>query len=387
MEVSSRTLAWLTALAVCVGWVALFGTRPFHLRHREDQTAEQLARSSLRDSVFRLGLQVRTEATMARAESALAGVPQGRRPIVVSQNNWGAATSLAESLFASIPQPESPAVSTRVVLLDDPSESRLPSGTLTSFAVVPDPGSDGACTIVHMVFRSDTTIDQSGAERWSWTPWDGAVGPCWFLARFGPPGPQVRAWLDARYWDVAASIPPVPHDPAPLEGAPEVGGWLARLFGDLRSTFYNESIVSEGCAGRRPQLCEAAFLRTSYPTGLLPKGVVGNQRLAHVPGRAPINWMVELPSSATGRLLAAMVDDLGPATFRRFWTSEAPVAEAFHAAAGMTLGDWYRIQLRREMQTAGLPAPSDAPVWPSMLGFLALALGGTIWLGARRQVR
>jgi len=387
MEVSNRTLGWLVVIAVCLGLVAMVGTQTIHLRHREDQTAEQLARSSLRDSVFRLGLQVRTEATMARAESALAGVPPGRRPMVVTQGNRGVAISLAESLFASIPQPDSLAVSTRVVLLDHPSESRLPSGTLTSFAVVPAPGSDGACTIVHMVFRSDTTLDHWGAERWAWTPWEGAVGPCWFLARFGPPGQHVRAWLDARYWDVAATIPPVPHDATPPDGTPEVGGWLSRLFGDLRSTFYNESIISEGCAGRRPQLCEAAFLRSPYPTDLLPDHVVGNQRLAYFPRRAPINWMMELPTSATNRLLAAMVDDLGPATFRQFWTSEAPVAEAFHAAAGMTLGDWYRVQLRREIQTAGLPVPNDAPRWPSMLGFLALALGGTLWLGARRQVR
>ena len=387
MEVSNRTLGWLLVIAVCLGWAAMVGTQPFHLRHRAAQTAEQLAQSSLRDSVFRLGLQVRTKATLATAESALAGVPPGRGPMVVLQGGRSAVAALAESLFASVPQPESLAVTTRVVLLDHPSEARLPSGTLTSFAVVPEPGSGEACTIVHMIFRSDTTLDRSGAGRWSWNPWDGAVGPCWFLARFGPPGRQVRGWLDARYWDVAATIPPVPHDPTPAQGAPEMGDWLSRLAGDLRSTFYNESIIFEACAGRRPQLCEAAFLQSPYPPDLLPKGAVGNDRLTYFPGRAPINWMVELPRSASAPLLATMVDDLGPAKFRQFWTSEAPVAEAFQAAAGMTLGDWYRIQLRREMHAAGLPAPNDAPDWPSMLGFLALALGGTLWMGARRQVR
>jgi hypothetical protein len=82
-----------------------------------------------------------------------------------------------------------------------------------------------------------------------------------------------------------------------------------------------------------------------------------------------------------------MVDDLGPDRFAEFWTSSAPVSEAFKAAAGMSLGDWYRIQLRRQMAAAGVSEPQEATFWPSALGILALALGSVLWLTGRRQVR
>lgn len=387
MEVTNRSLGWLVAIVIGLVCVSFVGTQPFRLRHREGSTAEQLARSALQDSVYRLGLRLRTDATLVRAESASASVPAGRGAMVLIQGEHGAATSLAESLYTSLPLPESPAIPMRMVLLVQPPGARLASGTLASFAVVPGEGSDGGCTTVQMVDPSTTSIDHWGRERWARAPSGGAVGPCWFLARFGQPGAQVRAWLDARYWDVSATIPPVPRDPEPTEDVLRAAGWAARLVGDLRSTFYDESIIIQGCAGRRPELCETAFLRSPYPPNLLPPGIVGSDRIGYSPGRRPFNWMIDLPRSATMSLLAAMVDDLGPARFKEFWSSDAPVPEAFKAAAGMTLGEWYRLQVRREIQAAGLPEPNEAPSWPAALSLLTLALGGTLWFGARRQVR
>jgi hypothetical protein len=68
-------------------------------------------------------------------------------------------------------------------------------------------------------------------------------------------------------------------------------------------------------------------------------------------------------------------------------TNPTPVAEAFKAAAGMSLGDWYRIQLQRQMVAAGIPEPREATFWPSALGILALSLIGILWMTARRQMR
>jgi len=97
--------------------------------------------------------------------------------------------------------------------------------------------------------------------------------------------------------------------------------------------------------------------------------------------------MFEMPRYVTGALLALMVDDLGPTRFAEFWTSTAPVAEAFAATAGMSLGEWYGLELRRQLKDAGYPDPRRAPYWPSALGILALALGASLWHATRRQVR
>ena len=61
--------------------------------------------------------------------------------------------------------------------------------------------------------------------------------------------------------------------------------------------------------------------------------------------------------------------------------------EAFRAAAGMSLGEWYRLQLRRQLKDAGYPDPRGTPFWPSAFGLLALTLGGSLWHAKRRQVR
>jgi hypothetical protein len=151
--------------------------------------------------------------------------------------------------------------------------------------------------------------------------------------------------------------------------------------------FYSGSVVLEGCVDRRPELCEALFLETPYSADLLPAGVVGNDRLGNLVQVRRRAWMFELPRSETQVLLAAMVDEIGPTRFAEFWASNAPVADAFKSAAGMSLGDWYRLHLRRQWHDAGFPDPGRPPVWPSAFGFLALALGGTLWFGGRRQGR
>ncbi len=122
---------------------------------------------------------------------------------------------------------------------------------------------------------------------------------------------------------------------------------LARVFGDLRGLFYRESVMLEACANRRPELCEAAFLRTPYPPGAASGGRGGEvASYSGMLGRETARGCSRCRSYATGSLLALMVDDLGPTRFAEFWTSTAPVGEAFTSVAGMSLGEWYRSQLR-----------------------------------------
>ena len=93
------------------------------------------------------------------------------------------------------------------------------------------------------------------------------------------------------------------------------------------------------------------------------------------------------PVDIQQELLSMMVEDLGPTRFASFWGSHAPVMEAFAAAAGMPFAEWYRNQLRREMKQAGFAPPGERTSWPSVIGILALTLGGSLWHAKRRQMR
>ncbi len=398
MAVSKRALGIMAAVAVVLGCWSLFGEARAVMRDRRWSADEQRTVTALRDSAYRLGLQVRTAAVRARVDSALMSYPPGQAPgVVVIGDEAPVAALLAESLYATLPLPSGAEFTTRLVIVEMASPDRWPAGMLTSFTLLPTTDAADGCTIVRIAVASDSVLGRFESRYWRDTPFEGSAGPCWFLARFGAPGPRVREWLDARYWDVAGSIPPASRPLVESNEDLRDAGVFERLFGSVASKFYGESVTLEGCAGRRPELCEASFLGTAYPAGLLPEGVVGNNRfngyLLFRNGASPMAFYpgagstLGVPRVAIESLLAMMVDDLGPERFATFWASQAPVAAAFEAAAGMSLGDWYRIQLRRQMAEAGLPQPREATFWPSALGILALALGGMIWLAGRRQVR
>jgi len=387
MAVSNRALGVLAAMVACLALWSLLGSTPGVDRMRRRSGPEKAAEQALRDSAVRLGRQVGTAALLDRVDSALKSQVAGADQAVIILGTVTPATRVAESLFVSVPRRADPAVPTRLVLLElSPGES-LPRGTLTTFAVLPGATAGERCTIVHAPYPGDTILDRYYAEDWRRQPWGGAVGACWYLSEFGPPGPGIRAWLDSRYWDVASGLPPYRRFFEPREDASESGSMLDRVFGDLRELFYRESVMLEACANRRPELCEAAFLQTPYPPGQFPAGVVGGWRFLRYAGQGNGAWMFEMPSYAKGSLLALMVDDLGPTRFAEFWTSTAPVGEAFASVAGMSLGQWYRVQLRRQLRDAGYPDPRRNPFWLSAIGILALALGGSIWHAKRRQVR
>ena len=387
MAVSNRVLGFLAAMVACLALWSLFGTTPGLDRAPRRSSPERAAEQALRDSAVRLGRQVGTAALLDRVDSAVKSLPAGADPSVITLGTQTAAARVAESLFVSVPWRTAPAAPTRLVLLDWPREKRMPLGTLTSFAVLPGNKGDQRCTVVHTPSPGDTMPDRYMAEDWRRVPWSGAVGACWYLSEFGPPGPEIRAWLDSRYWDVAGGIPPHRRFFASQDDVQESGGMLNRVFGDLRGLFYRESVALEACADRRPELCEAVFLQTPYPPGQFPAGVIGSWRVLLYSGQETGAWMFEMPRYATASLLALMVDDLGPTRFAEFWTSTAPVPEAFRAAAGMSLGEWYRLQLRRQLKDAGYPDPRGTPFWPSAFGLLALTLGGSLWHAKRRQVR
>lgn len=388
MAVSNRSLAVLAIVAVgLASWWAIHpaGGTP---QYRGRSAAELVAVGALEDSATRLGMQVRTAAIRDRVDSAVQGYPAGQAPAVIVLGDAApAAATLAESLFATLPDNPGTERPVRLVIVEGLAPLEWPRGTMRNFAILPESMQASGCTIVTLVFPRDSSLDEYSAKYWRENPFAGAAGPCWFFARFGFPGPQIRRWLDARYWDVAGGIPPFNRILVGADADLRDAGIFDRVFRDLATRTFRESATFAGCAGERPQLCEKGFLLTPYQPNLLPAGIVGVSHYGSVARRYSAPSPVGLPSAASDGLLAMMIDDLGPARFTEFWTSTAPVADAFEAAAGMTLGDWYRAQLRHQMQAAGLPAPHDATFWPSALGILVLALSGSLWLAGRRQVR
>lgn len=398
MAVSNRVLGILAAVAVALACWSLFDVASSAMIARRWTAEEQGRLATLQDSAYRLGLQVRTGAMRDRVDSALRSYPPGQVPrVVVIGDDAPAAAVLAESLFATLPIPSGAALPIRFAIVEVTRPAQWPTGTITSFALLSAAAPDAGCTVVRVVQPTDSMLHPYEAKYWRNTPFDGAAGPCWFLGQFGAPGPHIRAWLDARYWDVAGGIPPANQSLVYGELDLRDAGVFERLFGSVAAKFYGESVTLEGCAGRRPELCETSFLGAPYPAGLLPEGVVGNNRLNSymlsrneglpIPFSTIAGSMIGVPRGASEALLAMMVDDLGPERFAKFWTSVAPVPQAFATVAGMSLGEWYRIQLRRQMAAAGVPEPREATFWPSALAILALALGTLLWHAGRRQVR
>jgi hypothetical protein len=387
MEVSKRTLGVLVvvALGVAVARTAL-PRGPAKPPGQWGRTPERKAEAALRDSVGRLARLVLTDATRDRVDSALSAYPADRVPkvVVIGDGKAAVVAARAPALLDSLGFPSRPMVPVRMALLQAPL-SLYHLGVLKNFTILPTPAGPSSCTSVRVVFpgEEDDADQRWGTQRRSWV---GSLGPCWYLATFGPPGPGVRQWLDARYWDVARDVPPH-REPEPLsEDALGPSNIFLRILGAIPSNFAGGSATLERCATTRPELCEVGLLNSPYFPGHLPAGIVENEWAIAFTGR-PYSWLTELPSWAAQSVLATMVDDLGPAKFTAFWTSQAPVAEAFESAAGMRIGKWFGERLQRRLREAGVPDAGRKPSWPSVVGLLGLALGATLWGAQRRQVR
>lgn len=391
MEVSNRALAILTVATAGTLLLAFVVDRSGgneNLRRESGPAAR--ARAALQDSVTRLGASVRAGRVRALVDSAL-GADSGRTSagvVVIGDPVDGRIVRLADSLATLLDLPGNPAIPLRLAVV---SRRDLPAPDLkrfSRFALLPAPGSVSGCTAVRLdvAAYAEPPADFPDAPGRYWPVWGGAVGPCWFLATFGHPGPAIRDWLDARYWDVAAELPH--HRPRRVgdPGYQALPRLAERLLYQVTGAFLGGSATLEGCANDRPGLCELAFLDHPYLPGLLPDGITGSVSVTGYT-RTRQAWALGIPNWSSQALLAMMVEDLGSERFTKFWTSALPVDSAFAAAAGETLGEWYRSQLRREFRSAGGPRPRPPLSWPAASGVLVLALVGTLWQAKRRQVR
>lgn len=155
---------------------------------------------------------------------------------------------------------------------------------------------------------------------------DRTLGPCAYYAAFGMPGPRLRSWLSERQYLPASGTAWV-NDPI-ASPDPRYAGWLDGLHFAL-----------VGCAAGDARRCRE-----------MRYGLPGEDRL-------PVRWAgFGVEGVAVGAseysswrdplgpfqrsYFAAMVAHYGREQFERFWTSDAPLDDAFLAATGESLDDW-----------------------------------------------
>jgi len=195
-------------------------------------------------------------------------------------------------------------------------------------------------------------------------------GPCILYAKYGLPGDQIQAWLDASSMSFArVSVPTYASDIAqtllPSEPPPLV-------FGLTRPFLADQSLTVQACLAGRPAACERAVADPALlgPAGVDATWVLTNSPASGLeggPGSPPFDQLDDA-------LLFELEASFGTEAFARFWRSSAPVPEAFEAAFGEPLGEWILrwVEARVELYRAGPALPWGTLGW----SLLALALLG-----------
>jgi hypothetical protein len=220
----------------------------------------------------------------------------------------------------------------------------------------------GPCQVVMFVPGGATT--PSALD--TYFPTDYLLGPCAFVARYGPPSDSVRAWIQWGGGRFARTLEPS----TPLaERAAEAGSRLARacLAGNVEACAL--ALDPAGTPLRMP----GSFDDADAPHGLV---LYDHDLYAGDPF-----------GSVGAHLLADIEAEIGRDRFAAFWRTDAPVDAALADALGRPLGEWVA-----DWAAARLPAPDRAglrltDVLFSLLA-VALFLGIGLLVGAKgRPIR
>lgn len=208
-------------------------------------------------------------------------------------------------------------------------------------------------------------IDSTGAPGGDFISWlrREGIGACAYFGAFGMPGIEVRDWLARRQFD-------------PVRDA----GWnvdpLATAAKAMRITrWWNVNLDLVGCAAGDLGRCRA----TLWKAADADRRGVGSAEF-DVPGVVPyIGYRSD-------SYLADMVAHFGRERFQRFWTSDAPVEQAFEAAMGEPIERYTEQWARARIGIPDVGAPTRAV--PALLAVVAslVAVGGAAALTRLRQV-
>ena len=273
MEVSKRALGLLATMAIVLtAWLVARDSASGNPQLRA-RSRERIAAIALADSVSRLGRLVRAREVRSLVEASIERQPQLEHASVLVIGGGLADTlaPLTDSLLATLELPAAAHVPLRLVLVEAPRQWPAHRAYVHTFTLLPDSTQDSSCTAVRVVWADRIEAEEERLD-WQRLPWHGAVGPCWYLAQFGMPGPAIRTWLDARYWDVAGVVPPHARREAFRSSLEYSPGLIGRLLGDLGSGYFGGSATLVSCASDRPSLCEAALLDSPYRVGAASGG-------------------------------------------------------------------------------------------------------------------
>jgi hypothetical protein len=214
----------------------------------------------------------------------------------------------------------------------------------------------------------------------------GLIGACRPFVEFGLPGPRIAEWLkDGGIAFAQADAAAQPDNPLTRafrswRPVPESAMWW---------TIPSSDVVLDGCFAGRSEMCRRIALGALQ--GVDAFGTHHDDGAARfVTERAPFYRVGDAHAMTAfgypGRyLLADLERAYGPDEFRRFWTSNEDVPQAFQDAFGMDMGDWIVQWARANLYhyRAGPSLPRSAAGG----GLLLLALCGTIagaWATKRR---
>jgi hypothetical protein len=215
------------------------------------------------------------------------------------------------------------------------------------------------------------------------------MGPCWFVGRYGLPGPGVATWLggDAGVlaWATAATaeLPTARTRWRALGQLPEsgLGTWITS---GLRPT-RNLRVNAERCLSGDEPVC-ASLVAQAAPS--IPLSIQ-NRRLPRDAGVLSVEdpgWIgTPLPGVVDGNFLQRLEARFGPHAFRAFWTSTLPLEDAFAEAFGTSLGAYVRTR-GQEVYGAVRPGPRPGMAgWTGLVLALIVGAGVGILVSGRRK--
>jgi hypothetical protein len=279
---------------------------------------------------------------------------------------------------------ETPRVPVDVVTLVDTTETagyRAWSSALIPFYILPERAGERCVVVVPLgngfnAHQNSRLLYTEDARRQ-------ILGPCAYYATFGMPGPAIRAWLRER-GALLALGGSWTQTTASLTESVDYNYYLSTdpYYPSPPPAFFQYSPRGVTCLMGDASTCESTVLDRNIETGFMSVGsaVRPGYRLGPISRRTGTEF-----GGLETELLADMVRALGRARFEQFWTSSAPVPQAFQQASGMRLGEWVSAW-------AGQPVPKYEPGprirAESLISALAIVIGCMVIAGvaARRRV-
>ncbi len=226
---------------------------------------------------------------------------------------------------------------------------------------------------------------ETDLARMLWTPADSSflptpLGPCALYARYGPPGPEIRAWLERGAYAFALGGRGFRSSQGEISSFPP--RWRSAFGARIRWSFSTDGTA---CLAGKPDGCRRAVLLDGSDSPGGGRRWTGTREL---PGGGRVTGIEEFRFGFpfTNRLFGLLWDmeeAFGQDRFQGFWSSEGTVDEAFQAAFQVPLPEWLLAWARRDGEiVSGTPV---VPLNASLLSLLVVAAFGGLALRIGRH--